>query len=221
MATRHYLPAAGHDLFLPLYDPLTRLVGGEKMANLLIDQAGLQPSYAVLDIGCGTGAISVLLARRYAGVTVVGIDPDPRALARASRKASRAGVGVRFAIGFADALPHADGTFDRVFSSMMFHHLGRNERGRALADWRRVLKPGGRLEFLDFAGGSGTLLGQMLHGRHLSPGAEERLIERMTEAGFANVHRTAARHTVLGPIAFFQATNPATPVGVPPAGVRS
>jgi ubiquinone/menaquinone biosynthesis C-methylase UbiE len=208
VTTRRYLPAAGHDFLLPLYDPLTRLLGGEALANRLVDQAELRPSHTVLDIGCGTGAIAVALARRHPGLTVVGIDPDPRALARARRKAVRGGMPIRFAIGFADALPHADATFDRVFSSMMFHHLGRKERASALAEWRRVLKPGGRLEFLDFASGSGSLLGQWLHGRQLAEGAEARLLSRMREAGFVDAKRTAAHHTILGPLGFFQAAAP-------------
>jgi ubiquinone/menaquinone biosynthesis C-methylase UbiE len=64
---------------------------------------------------------------------------------------------VRFDRGFADALDYPDASFDRVFSSFMFHHLAREEKEATLRAVRRVLKPGGSLHLLDFGGQ--TILG--------------------------------------------------------------
>src|SRR5689334_10432998 len=114
MSERAYLPAAGRDACLWLYDPLVWLLGGSKIYRLMVDQAGLQPGQAVLDIGCGTGTLGVSIKRRHPAVDVTGLDPDPKALARAGAKAARAGVALRLERGFADALPFGDGTFDRV-----------------------------------------------------------------------------------------------------------
>jgi SAM-dependent methyltransferase len=83
---RRYLPAAGRDIFLPLYDPLTRLMGGERILRRLLDQASIKPNHRVLDVGCGTGTLAVLIKREHPGVDVVGLDPDPKALARARGK---------------------------------------------------------------------------------------------------------------------------------------
>ena len=207
-AERTYLPAAGHRFFLPLYDPITRLLGGRRMFGALIAQAALEPRQAVLDIGCGTGTLAILIKEAHPDVAVFGLDPDPPALARARRKADRAGVSVRFDRGFAEALEYADRTFDRVFSSMMFHHLHRDERSSVLAEVRRVLKPGGRLEFLDLAGGTHTFLAQMLHGRQVNASAEDRLLKRMREAGLIDARRVATRSTILGAIAYYQAIAP-------------
>src|SRR5689334_10188378 len=146
-ADRAYLPAAGRDAFLPLYDPLTRLLGFTRAIRPLLTQAELAPGLSVLDVGCGTGTLAVLIKKEHAGVGVTGLDPDPKALELAVRKAARAGVDVRFDRGFGGALPYGDAAFDRVFSSMMFHHLGKNERTNTLREIRRVLKPAGRLEF--------------------------------------------------------------------------
>jgi ubiquinone/menaquinone biosynthesis C-methylase UbiE len=52
-----YLPAAGHDWLLPLYDPIVKLLGGDAARRALLDQACIQPGQRVLDIGCGTGAV--------------------------------------------------------------------------------------------------------------------------------------------------------------------
>jgi ubiquinone/menaquinone biosynthesis C-methylase UbiE len=206
MAERAYISAAGRDAFLPFYDPLTRLLGVEKMFHSLLDQAALQPNHVVLDIGCGTGTLAVLIKRLHPAIEVTGIDPDPKALARAMKKARRGGLPVRFDRAFADALEFGDGTFDRVFSSMMFHHLRRDDRPRVLAEVRRVLKPGGSLEFLDIAGRGHGFLGQLLHGRPPAPAqGEDRMLGRLRDAGLIDARKVREQRTVLGPLAFYQA----------------
>jgi SAM-dependent methyltransferase len=205
MAERSYLPAASRDIFLPAYDPIMRLLGYRRALMPLMAQAGLRRADAVLDIGCGTGTLAVLIKQHYPDVAVTGLDPDPRALARAARKVARAGVKVQFDRGFADALDYPDATFDHVFSSMMFHHLRRDDRFKVLTEVRRVLKPGGRLEFLDFAGGAHGLLAHVLHGRQPSPAANDRLLQRMRDAGFAEARRVATRPTIAGAIAYYEA----------------
>jgi len=58
---RTYLPAAGHDWFLPLYDPFVKLVGGDRARRALLEQAEMRPGQRVLDVGCGTGSLVVLI----------------------------------------------------------------------------------------------------------------------------------------------------------------
>src|SRR6266571_5289994 len=103
---RTYLPAASYDLFLPFYDLIAKLLGADQARRTLLDQAPLRSGDHVLDIGCGTGTFATLLKQRYPTVEVIGIDPDSKALARAKRKAERAGVSIRFGQGFADALAY-------------------------------------------------------------------------------------------------------------------
>ena len=210
MGDRRYLPAAGRDAFLPFYDPIVRLFGFRDAMDRLLAQAALEPHHRVLDVGCGTGTLAVEIKRRYPGVDVTGLDPDPNALARAQRKAERAGVSIRLERGFGDALPYASATFDRVFSSMMFHHLPGDEKPKMLAVVRRVLTAGGRLEFLDFAGAARSVLAHMLHGRQPLPAeADDRMIRRFREAGFSEARRLADRNTIFGRIACYQAIAPA------------
>jgi ubiquinone/menaquinone biosynthesis C-methylase UbiE len=207
---RPFLPAAGHDWFLPLYDPITRLLGVDTARQALLEQAGLQRQHRVLDLGCGTGTLAVLIKRLYPTVEVVGLDPDPRALARAQRKAQRAAVSLRFDQGFAGALGYPDATFDRVFSSMMFHHLAEDERPRMLHEIRRVLRPGGRLELLDFAGGQSNghgMLGRLIHSHHrLKDNTEGRILSLMAQAGLVNAKKVGDRTALFGRIEFYQAS---------------
>jgi len=182
---RRYLPAASRDALLPIYDPIMTLLRFNAALIALVAQAELQPGFRVLDVGCGTGTLVVMLARDHPDLDIAGLDPDPRALARARRKAERAGVAVGFDRGFGDTMPYPDASFDRVFSSMMFHHVPRDETSAVLREVCRVLKPEGRLELLDFA--------------------DDRLPARMRDCGFADARRLASRRTLAGAIAYYQA----------------
>jgi len=147
---RTYLPAAGHGLFLPLYDLMARVLGADQARQNWLDQPQLRSAQRVLDIGCGTGTFATLVKKRFPKVEVIGLDPDQKALARAKRKSDRAGVSIQFDRGFADDLPYESNSFDVVFSSFMFHHLEGKDREKTLREVRRVLKPVGAFYLLDF-----------------------------------------------------------------------
>ena len=199
---RDYLPAAGHDFFLPLYDPIARWLGSDRARQDLIDQANIKPSHRILDIGCGTGTLVVQLKRENASAQVFGIDPDPKALRRAKTKISRAGVSVKLDEGFADELPYEKSFFDRVFSSFMFHHLEDEDRERMLSEVLRVLKPGGSFHLLDFtakADGSSGLLDRLIHSHaRLKDNSDERILQLMSRAGFTNAEKVKGGSTFFG-----------------------
>jgi ubiquinone/menaquinone biosynthesis C-methylase UbiE len=203
---RTFIPAAGWDLLLPFYDPLNRLLGVAALHDELIAEAGLEAGQRVLDVGCGTGSLAVRIRAQMPRVDVVGLDPDPRALAIARRKAERARVEVRFEEGYGDALPFEDGCFDRVTSSLMLHHLELATRRGMLRDALRVLRPGGSLHLLDFGWSeerSDGLLARLLHSaEHLRENSDARVAELIAEAGFEAVERVAARRSLLGRVAF-------------------
>lgn len=185
---RPYLPAAGHDWALPLYDPLVRILGIGRAWDALILQAGLAPGQRVLDIGCGTGSLALRVKQSHPDVAVVGLDPDPNALARARRKSAAAALPIDFEQGFSDRMVYPDGSFDRVLSSFMFHHLSKEAKIQTLAEVRRVLRPGGSLHLVDFVGEAGRhgFLMRVFHpGDAMADNAADRVVTRMREAGFA------------------------------------
>jgi len=198
---RDFLPAAGHDLFLPLYDPIVSLLGFDRSRQELISQANINQDHQILDIGCGTGSFIVLLKRQYPTVQAVGLDPDPKALGRAKTKIRRAAVSVQLDQGFADQLPYQTDSFDRVFSSFMFHHLEEHEKEKTLKEVSRVLKPGGSFHLLDFTADHGThgYLTRLFHSHALTKdNTDERLLQLMNHAGFTSTEKVRGDSMFLG-----------------------
>jgi ubiquinone/menaquinone biosynthesis C-methylase UbiE len=194
---RPFVPGMGVDWLLPLYDPFTTLLGLDRARRDLLLQADLRPGHRVLDIGCGTGSLVVLAKQLFPDLVVVGMDPDEKALARATRKAQRAGASIQFDRGFSDALGYPDASFDRVFSSFMFHHLERDKKEGTLRAIRRVLKPDGSLHLLDFGGPDSAGRGPCLRGLHshhrLADNDDRTIIRLLSDAGLSHATKTAER----------------------------
>src|SRR5262245_53884493 len=114
----HFIPALGADWLTPLYDVLARLTGDRRIKRRIVARAAIAPGHDVLDLGCGTGTLAVLVAERCPGARVVGLDIDPRILAIARRKIERAGAKVELHQGSATATTFAAGSFDRVLTTL-------------------------------------------------------------------------------------------------------
>ena len=207
-----YLPAAGRDFLLPLYDPLVKLLGADRARKKLFDQAGVQPQHRILDIGCGTGTFAVAIKSWLPNADVVGLDPDPKAVARGRRKADRAAVSIRFDEGFANAMPYPDASFDRVFSSLMFHHLPHDAKLPTLQEISRVLKPGGSLHLLDFEQEGAHChnpLARWLHSsERLRDNRSERIMSWMREAGLVEPEVVDSDQPIYGKIVYIAARAP-------------
>jgi ubiquinone/menaquinone biosynthesis C-methylase UbiE len=136
------------------YDLLAWLLthGREReLREAIIRLAGLEAGNDILDIGCGTGTLAIT-ATRHVGMTgrVTGIDASPSMIARATRKAGKAGARAAFQVALAENLPFPDRRFDVVFSTLMLHHLPRKTRQQCAIEIERVLKVGGRVVAVDF-----------------------------------------------------------------------
>lgn len=202
---RTFIPAAGHDWFLPLYDPLARLLGARSAHRQLVDQAQLQPGHRVLEIGCGTGSLTLQVKALHPVVAIIGLDPDPKALRRAQRKAERQGVVLQLDRGFSDELPYADGSYDRVLSAFMFHHLSHDEKKQTLHEIRRVLRPGGSLHVLDISGAHKGFIARLLHrSDRLRENSVRTILSLMRDAGFADPREVSHRHTAFGRVVFYR-----------------
>lgn len=142
--------------FPRLYDFLLRCMTGGREASYrgeILDRAAFVPGDAVLDVGCGTGTQALLtLARILPGGSVTGLDINPRMVAAARRKIRRAGAAIEVVQGDATALPFGADRFDVVTITTVLHMIATSEHPACLAEAKRVLKPGGRLVLIDYAG---------------------------------------------------------------------
>lgn len=173
------------------YDVLTNVGGLGSRSGIrrsTIERAETRPGEKVLDVGCGTGTLT-LLAKEHTGADgeVHGIDPSPEMIDVARGKAAKAGADVRFQTGVIEKLPFTNDRFDLVLSSFMLHHLPDDLKRQGLAEIARVLKPGGRLLAIDVSG-TGSFVWRVLSfviGLKLPEDYAQRLAGMIAEAGLS------------------------------------
>lgn len=211
-----YVSAMGRSSRLDWYDPLVRLTVRERrFKRLLIEQTGLRPGHRVLDLGCGTGTLAVMAKRKEPGAWVVAIDADPAALELARRKVARQGMHLILHRGFAQQLPYPDGCFDRVLSTLMFHHLTHEGKLAAFAETARVLARGGQFHLADFGQPANVLMRVGFYLVRKADGFENTednlrgcLPEMIAHSGFGEVRETASLATMFGTIRLYRASRP-------------
>ncbi len=112
---------------------LARLIGRQRRSDYDL----------VLDVGCGQGKSFRLLKQKFSPRTLMGIDADPEILDKARAQAQLDGVDVSLMLGNGAAISLPDNSVDILFCHQTFHHLVEQEK--AIAEFYRVLKPGGAL----------------------------------------------------------------------------
>ena len=134
----------------------------------------------------------------------------------ARAKAAKAGLEVSFEQGTAFDLHYRDNSFDRVISSLVFHHLTGQNKARTLREVFRALRPGGELHVADWGEPTNILmrgaflLVQLLDGfKNTSDNVRGLLPEMFLEAGFLDLRRSGAFNTVFGTLRFYSARKPA------------
>jgi len=182
-----------------------------RLRTLTVEQALLKPGESILDVGCGTGGVTIPAKIRVGeNGSAAGIDPAPEMIVVARRKAQRTGIEIDFRLGVIESLPFPDGTFDAVTSSLMMHHLPEHVQVKGLAEIRRVLKPGGRILIADMKRPSNSFIKRFFtllvqHGHAMQFGIED-LLRHISEAGFDDVKQLDAHFMTIG---FVRATKPA------------
>jgi len=213
-AATSYVPELGFKFLTPLYDPVVAVTTREQtFKNHLVDQANIRPEHSVLDLGCGTGTLAILLKQTQFRARIVGLDADEEVLAKARRKALDAGADVEFDQGFSDRLPYPDQSFDRVVSSLFLHHLTPTQKRVTLREVVRVLRPGGEVHIADWGRARGPLMRALFLGIQLLDGFENtrehvegRLPELLSSARLTRISTREEFSTLYGTLSLYSAT---------------
>ncbi len=187
------------------YDIHTSLMGlGVNGSNsrMVVEMAKLKAGDKVLDVGCGTGNLT-LTAKKYVGASgsVYGIDASPEMIAEARKKATHNGMEASFDVELIEKLPYPDATFDVVISRLVIHHLPDDLKRRGFAEIFRVLKPGGHLFVADFNPPANPVLAHLilaLVGHQMMQANTRNLPPLLKEAGFVEVASGPTRSVFLG-----------------------
>lgn len=183
------------DILAPIYDIYCPKVGiGPAFRRTTLEYAGLKPGESVLDAGCGTGVLTMLVADAVGGGgRVVGIDPAAKMIEVAKRNAREGGSRAEFRLATIEELPFEDESFDCALSSLMLHHLPPDLKIKGLREVVRVLRPGGRIVLVDVGRPENPLIWVMVWPLLLWPFTKDQVAGRtgdfLAEAGFNNVER--------------------------------
>ena len=129
MSSGNFIPALKFRILTPLYDTFLHVVMREtQLKSRLITQLNLKDSERILDFGCGTGTLTLMIKKARPDCVVYGIDIDPQVLEIAEKKARREGADVHLIQYNGITLPFADKSFDKVVTSLMVHHLFKEEK---------------------------------------------------------------------------------------------
>lgn len=207
-----YVPALGFHWLTALYDPLIRSwSAAARLRASVIAALDLRPGMRILELGAGPGRLAIQIKRAHPEVTVEAIDIDARMVTSARRNAASAGVDIAFReADMTRELGTDRGSYDRVYSTMTFHHLMPDAKEQALESARGALAHGGRFVVADFSRPRDPLqwalfawIQQPLDGfRNTRPHRDGRF-EQAVRAAFGQVRSTAVARTIAGTIETF------------------
>ena len=211
-----YIPALGFHFLTPFYDTIVRATVPERaFKQALIKQAAVAAGDQVLDLGTGTGTLAIWLKQMQPQAAVSGIDIDPTILAKSRKKAEASAVSIHFQQASALQLPFPDAFFDRVASSMFFHHLTGNHKARAFEELFRVMKPGGELHIADWGRPANIVMRVLFLSVQLVDGFAAtrdnvmgRLPTLIEQAGFGEVEERRTFCTLFGSLSLYSAKKP-------------
>jgi ubiquinone/menaquinone biosynthesis C-methylase UbiE len=214
MNTPSFTPALGRFAPARFFDCVVALTRERLWRALAAMYVAPQPGDVIVDVGCGTGSLALLLGRVEPSARIVGVDPDPEVLAVARRKTTAADSEVQWSVGMGDALVEslAANSVDTVVSSLVLHQCPLPMKRAVLASMFAVLCPGGKLVIADYGLQRTRLMRlsfrivQLADGKaDTQPNADGALPDLMSEVGFREVREVEVVPTVSGSISVYVA----------------
>lgn len=216
MSATNYIPALRYNWLTRFYDSLLAISFPEKkMKGSLIDQLELKGKEAILDFGIGTATLSIMIKQRYPNVKIAGVDVDKEILGIAKKKISGLNLEIELQEYDGSKLPFPDASWDKILSSLVFHHIPTENKKVLLKEIHRCLKPSAELHIADF-GKAATLYTKLAFGifRRLDGEENTRVNSKgllpafIQEAGFEKVEETKQFNTAFGTVRLIKAVKP-------------
>lgn len=212
MMKEKFIPALRYSWLTKIYDPIIQhTMPEEKFKKQLISQANISENARVLDFGCGSLTLSLMAKRSNPAADVHAVDVDEKILKIAEEKQREAQADISIQRYEGRILPYQSNSFDRVISSLVFHHLSREQKMNALYEIHRVLKPGGEIHIADWGKAKNVFMRmaffliQFLDGFKTTTDNVKGLIPSfMTQAGFAETIETSQYQTVFGTLVLYK-----------------
>lgn len=213
MNNKGYIPALRFESLTKFFDPFLRITMPEKEVKTnLIQQANIKPLENILDFGCGTATLTIMIKEIQPKANVTGIDVDTRILKIAKTKIKKSGFNIKLSSYSGKKLPYIDGSFNKVLSSLVFHHLNRKQKLNILQEINRVLNDDGELYILDFGKCSNfilrvtSLIPRLLDGlENTSDNYNGMLPTLVRQSGFRNVEEKYSLNTIFGKLIIYRA----------------
>jgi ubiquinone/menaquinone biosynthesis C-methylase UbiE len=210
---RAFIPALRFRWLTPVFDPFMAFAFPDLRIKRDLVVRVMQPgAERVLDFGCGTGTLALMIKGRYPQALVRGLDIDSRILRRARQKAFKRSLTISFDRYGGSFFPYGARSFDCVITSFVFHHLSDKQKRIALLEVKRVLRPGGFLFIADFDRSRNPFLRlvfaavRLLDGRRNTRANAWGLIPKLTEeAGFEAVTEVTHWATLVGEVSCIKA----------------
>lgn len=146
MSTKKFIPALGYDFLSDYYDLAIKItMPEEKFRNRLVDFVNPKEHEKIVEFGFGTAQNIIILKQRFPDSNIQGVDIDPKIKLIAEYKLGKAGIDVPLFLYDGEKLPFQDNSFDKVYSSLVFHQLDKKTKLKCLVEINRILKPNGEL----------------------------------------------------------------------------
>ena len=208
--TATYKPALRYGFLTRFYDGVMRLTMREDFFRArLIRLIHHAAPAVILDVGCGTGTLTVQLSQQFPHSQIIGLDGDPTALALAEQK-QQPGPAIRYVQGLSTGLPFTSGSTDVVTCSLLLHHLSDGDKQATLQEIRRVLTPNGELVICDWGKPANRLMRGLFYGVQWLDGfdtttahVQGRLPAIIRTAGFNQTRLMGQVNTMWGTLSLF------------------
>ena len=214
MSSQPFVPALRFKSLTRLYDFFIGLTFPEKkIKQALIDQLQLKGDETILDFGCGTGTLAIMIKGQYPLVNMTGIDVDQKILAIGEKKIKSARLNISLAKFDGEDLNFLrNQRFDKIVSTLVFHHISTRVKKKIFYQLFNLLKSGGELHIADFGKAKNfytkvaTALFRRVDGlENTQVNADGLLAEFIRSGGFKKVELSKYFNTAFGTVDLFKA----------------